>query len=165
VHGRSRRGQRELARELGLELRPTPSGGCCWLADRTFAARLRDHLAHDPDGGADPQSIELLKRGRHFRVAWNLKLVLGRDEEESEWLARQAGDQRCCQVADGKGALGLLEGTAADEELAAAAALAARYSRRREAERVDVAVWRGEERRLFSVAPAPRERVEEWRIG
>jgi hypothetical protein len=164
LHGRTRRGQLDLARELGVSPEPTPSGGCCWLADRGFARRLRDLLAHRGEECPDSAAIALLSRGRHFRPAWNLKVILGRNEEESTWLAGRARGRWTCQVASGRGTLGILEGEPDDAGYTAAATLAARYSRERGERRVEVLFRRGEEHRRLEVAPAPQERIERWRV-
>jgi tRNA(Ile)-lysidine synthase TilS/MesJ len=164
LHGRSRRGQFELAHELGLPAEPTPSGGCCWLADRSFARRLRDELAHGAVGVPDAESIDLLKRGRHLRLAWDVKVVIGRDEAESTWLAEHAGDRWVCQVADRRGALGIVIGDPDHASLAEVAALAARYCRRREATQIDVSLRRGADQSSLTVAAATQQQVERWRI-
>jgi hypothetical protein len=164
IHGRSRRAQYDMAAELGIGSFPTPSGGCCWLARADFGRRLRDHLAHRDAKALEPGEIELLKRGRHFRVAWNLKVILGRNEEESRWLAARSGDRWSCQVADGRGSFGLMEiggGTAPFEH---AASLAARYSSHRGSEKVRVVLRRGNDGRSAETAPAAADMVEKWRI-
>jgi tRNA U34 2-thiouridine synthase MnmA/TrmU len=164
LQGRTRRGQLELARELGLPAEPTPSGGCCWLADRNFARRLRDELAHREGDRPDAEAVELLKRGRHFRLTWKVKVVIGRNEAESAWLAERAADRWVCQVADGRGALGIVVGDPDQAILADVAALAARYCRRREAAEVEVSLRRAADRTYLTVAPATPEQVERYRI-
>lgn len=165
LHGSSRRGQSALAQRLGVAGCPTPSGNCCRLAEPDFALRLRDLTAHGDAERPDPLSLELLSRGRHFRIGWNLKAVVGRDEEESRWLAGRGGGSWTCQAADGHGALVLLDGEPDEEGSVAAASLAARYSRARSAGRVPVALRRGDERRDLVVAPAAEEALRRWRIG
>jgi hypothetical protein len=165
LHGSSRRGQSALAAKLGISGCPTPSGNCCRLAEPDFALRLRDLMSHREERRPDPLALELLGRGRHFRINWSLKAVVGRDEEESRWLAGRGSGRWTCQAADGHGALVLLEGEPDEEGSAAAASLAARYSRGRSGERVQVALWRKGERRELVVAPAPEAALRRWRIG
>jgi hypothetical protein len=122
-------------------------------------------MAHHDADEPELASLELLRRGRHFRISWKLKVIVGRDEEESVWLAERAGDRWNCQTADGRGALLLMEGEADEESLAAVARLAARYSRHRTQGKVAIRLWRGSERRELLVGPASDELLERWRIA
>jgi len=166
LHGSSRRQQLALARRLGLEDAPTPSGGCCRLADRRFARRLRDLLAHRGLESVGGVEIEMLARGRHFRLDWRLKVVLGRDRAECCWLDRSAGERPTLQVASGRGCLALVDGPLDDEaRLREAASLAARYSAERQRPAVEVRLSRrGAAARLITVPPAPAARLAGWRI-
>ena len=164
LHGRSRRGQLELARRWGIEARPVPSGGCCKLADPVFAARLRDLLSHHGTEEVTEARLARLDRGRHFRLAWNLKIIVGRDEAESRWLSEQAGGEWTCRAADGRGAFCLVEGSPGGDREVAAATVAARYAGRRGEGPVEIELRRGDERRLAVVAPAGEEALARWRI-
>jgi tRNA-specific 2-thiouridylase len=163
IHGSSRRRQFALARELGLEGYPTPAAGCCCLADTDFAGRLRDELSHRQGKFLTEEEIALLKRGRHFRLSWNLKAILGRDLEESSWLAEHAEGRCSVQVADGHGSYGLLLGEPDASSRRAAASLAARYSRHRQSAAVQVLLRDGGEE-LLDISPATDELVERWRL-
>lgn len=165
AHGRARRVQLELARRFGIEEFPTPSGGCCFLADRNFAARLRDLLAHREPRSIAREDLVLLKVGRHFRLAHDLKAIFGRDEVESRLLRREARGRSVCQVVDGRGSLGLVEGEPGPREMRELAALAVRYSSHRAAAEVPVRIGReGQEQRL-SASAVREERIRELRIG
>jgi len=80
--GRSRKPQLALAEKLGIKTYLQPAGGCL-LTDPKFANRLKDLLSHQ---GLNPENVELLKLGRHFRISHKTKLVVGRDEKENEAL-------------------------------------------------------------------------------
>ncbi len=80
--GRSRRPQMELAKKLNIKDYPNPAGGCL-LTDPGFAKRLKELIAHQE---LNMDNIELLKIGRHFRLAPHTKLVVGRNEKENEKL-------------------------------------------------------------------------------
>lgn len=164
LHGSGRRGQLELARSLGWEAPPTPSGRCCRLADPAFARRLRDCLAHRDAGSIDREELELLARGRHLRLSWETRLVAGRDEEESGWLADSAGGRWVCRVESGRGAVVLVDGEPGREGLEAAASVAARYSRDRDRTPVAVLLRRGTEVIRMAVEPAEQEQLDSWRI-
>jgi len=84
--GRGRRPQMELAESFMIRGYPNAAGGCL-LTDRVFSRRIRDLLMHRQLTIAN---TELLKAGRHFRLSSDLKLAVGRDEEENAFLENLA---------------------------------------------------------------------------
>jgi tRNA U34 2-thiouridine synthase MnmA/TrmU len=88
LSGRTRKPQIELSRALGIKEYAQPAGGCL-LTDPGFAKRLKELIGQDELGR---DNIQLLKIGRHFRLAPNVKLVVGRDERENERLVNLAQD-------------------------------------------------------------------------
>ncbi len=88
--GRRRNPQFDLAKELQIKNFSQPSGGCL-LTDPGFSRRLRELIKHK---SLTAQGVDLLKFGRHFRLSPDVKLVVGRDEQEDNQLAgiAQAGD-------------------------------------------------------------------------
>jgi hypothetical protein len=86
ISGRGRKDQISLARQLGINDYPCPSGGCL-LTDPEFSKRLRDLLQHE---GLNLDNINLLKVGRHFRLSESAKLVVGRNEKENGRLLNLA---------------------------------------------------------------------------
>jgi len=85
-NGRLRTPQMRLAKNLGLDVYATPAGGCL-LTDPCFSKRLLELLAHHE---LNLENLELLKVGRHFRLADQARLVVGRDEGENRRLAQLA---------------------------------------------------------------------------
>ena len=165
AHGRSRKEQFELADRFGVEDFPTPGGGCCYLADHNFARRMRDLVAHSPSGSLRRPSILRLKVGRHLRLGYDTKVIFGRDEPESTFLAREVGgDVWGVHVADGRGSFGIIEGAPGRPRLRTAAGLAARYSRHRAEKQVTVHLIRDDSRESLEVAPVTNEELEEWLI-
>ena len=164
IHGRSRRSQLALAERLGIESSPAPSGSCCRLAEMTFGRRLRDHLSHLRRGVDPSDGVELLHLGRHFRLSWKLKAVLGRDDAENRLLESLAGGRLTCRVSGGRGSLVLVQGEPEPAETRGLAGLAARYSRDREQERVEVVFCRRAEEFRQTVEPATGEQLAAWRI-
>lgn len=154
IHGRSRGAQVALARRFGLEQARVQRGGCCLLADPGFARRLRDLIAHRDAASLSRDDLEILRVGRHLRLAYDLKVVLGRDEAESTFLRERAGERWTCQVASGRGSFGLVDGELADDRFGEVASLAARYSRERTHARVEVRLRRGGDERIIGTAPA-----------
>jgi len=88
--GRGRTPQIELAGKLGIKDFAWPAGGCL-LTDPEFSRRLKDLIEHKE---LSINNVKLLKLGRHFRLAPDVKLVVGRDEKENSELEKlaQEGD-------------------------------------------------------------------------
>lgn len=84
--GRTRKPQMALAKELNITEYPNPAGGCL-LTDPEFTRRLKETMAHQE---LNIDNIDLLKIGRHFRLAVHTKLVVGRDEKENGALTNLA---------------------------------------------------------------------------
>lgn len=164
IHGRARDGQKELATRFGIEGAPEPTVGCCLLADAGFSARMRDLLSHRDPAGITREDVELLRVGRHFRLAHDLKAVLARDEAESSYLVATAAGRLTVQVTSGHGAVGLVEvesGTLeSGDRLDGVASLAARYSRERGLPEVEVTARKPEATLRLSVRPAAEADVE-----
>lgn len=85
-NGRKRTDQMNLAKTLGIDQYATPAGGCL-LTDPNFSKRLEEMLAHQE---LNLDNLELLKIGRHFRIAEKSRLVVGRDEDENNLLVQLA---------------------------------------------------------------------------
>ena len=164
IAGRSRRGQLALAETFGIAEFPQPSGGCCSLTDETFSRRLRDVLDHrmpfEP-GGTD--SV-LLKVGRHFRVSHQVKVVVGRDEAENNFLERLRSGRWCFEVPDAGSPLVLAQGEPDGDLRRVIASIAVRYSSRRAEDSVEVLATRDESSEICRADPALDDLLERCRI-
>ena len=150
--GRSRKPQMALAAEFGLADYPTPAGGCL-LTDPGFAWRLRELMDHGNPTIAD---VELLKVGRHFRLADGSRVVVGRRHEDNLRLEKlfQPGDVRF-EADRMPGPTTLLRGDASDENLEIAAGLTLRYGKTKPGEVHPVRVAPvGEVPRILDARPA-----------
>jgi tRNA U34 2-thiouridine synthase MnmA/TrmU len=87
--GRARRPQIALAKSFGIKDYPCSSGGCL-LTDPGFSRRIKDLLNH---GELNINAAQLLKVGRHFRLAEKTKLIVARNEKEGEALLQLAVDR------------------------------------------------------------------------
>ena len=164
IEGRSRKEQLGMADQFGIDEFPAPSGGCCFLADRNFARRMRDMLAHrDPDT-VRSEDLVFLKVGRHFRLASDLKIILARDETEGNFLKARSEGHWTCQAADGHGAFGRVEGEPGPERMEPIASLAARYCKHRKEPRVEILLRKDEKELRLSVAPARDEWAQSLRV-
>ncbi|MGD0234843.1 MAG: hypothetical protein ABSC55_09940 [Syntrophorhabdales bacterium] len=82
ISGRSRKEQYLLAETFDIHAFGAPAGGCL-LTDPVYSQKLADLLAQDEPFSM--KDVALLRIGRHFRIN-DLKLVLGRNKVENEWL-------------------------------------------------------------------------------
>ncbi|MBC7189491.1 tRNA 4-thiouridine(8) synthase ThiI [Candidatus Aerophobetes bacterium] len=125
IKGRSRKIQLELAERFGVREFPTPSGGCL-LTDPIFSRRIKFILSF---GKLNLNEVELLKIGRHFRLNYKARVIIGRCKQENIQIERLAtpGDI-ILKVKDYPGPTSLFRGMFSEELLMQAASLTARYS-------------------------------------
>lgn len=98
IVGRSRKEQIRLAAELALPDTPCPAGGCL-LTERGFSRKVRDLLEHVEK--PDMVDLNLLKVGRHFRMADGRKAIVARNESENRRLEALCRGRYAVYVADG----------------------------------------------------------------
>lgn len=85
IQGRSRKRQMALAEEYGLKDYPAPAGGCL-LTDPIFSLRLKELISRSSDPPL--REVELLKTGRHFRLDSKIKVIIGRNQRENEFIEK-----------------------------------------------------------------------------
>jgi tRNA-uridine 2-sulfurtransferase len=168
ISGRSRKGQMALAEELGVTDWPQPAGGCCSLIDSNYARRLGDMWEAKGEKTYTVEEATLLKVGRHFRLSPNVKLIVGRDEGENNFLKRYAEGRYVLHARDAKGPTALGETTRpgdvpADEDLRAMAGIVARYCDSKDSSVAVTCASNGTES-VFTVPPADEAWLDEKRI-
>lgn len=163
-HGRSRKPQLALARELGLTDFQQPAGGCCFLTDETYARKFRDLFAHDPDRRLAMDDVILLSVGRHFRTSARAKLIVGRYEEENAVIERHAGPHPLLKAIGFEGPTAVVIGPASPAEEAMMAAIVARYGQGRTAPKVTVERTDRAGSRRWEVVPADPASLDALRI-
>jgi tRNA-specific 2-thiouridylase len=164
ISGRGRKEQIALAEQLDVGDYPQPAGGCCLLPDPHFARRLRDFLAHNPEGMVTPEQMALLAVGRHFRLGEGLKVIVGRDEGENNYLACVGADQWQFTTVDCPGPIALTADPLTPSQIEQVASLVACYSDGKHAPQVRVEVRRDGEAQTVTVAPLSRDLVDELRV-
>ena len=90
ITGRGRKIQIQLAEELSIKDYPCPAGGCL-LTDAQYTVKLKDLLEHQKE--FNREAFRLLRMGRHFRFTPELKVIVGRDEQENNRLETLAQDK------------------------------------------------------------------------
>lgn len=136
--GRSRKPQMALAQRYDFKDYAQPAGGCCFLTDKAYSARLVDFWQQRRERDYEIDDIMLLKVGRHIRPKPHFKLIIGREDGENRFLEGYRHQFTQLRLSSHNGPLALLDGTSNDEDLELAARVVARYSQGRDAEQVDV---------------------------
>jgi tRNA-specific 2-thiouridylase len=163
IGGRGRKRQFELAHQFGLERFPTPAGGCL-LTDPEYSRKLRDLLLHSPQ--INFTDLNLLQTGRHFRLSPDTKVIVGRDQQDNLRIGghAEAGDWTLEVLGTGS-PVTLVRGNPTADDLAAAAAITARYCDRKHDPSVDVTLRRGDEITTMTVSPADESLVASVRLS
>jgi tRNA-specific 2-thiouridylase len=165
-HGRNRKPQIALAKSLGYEEYSQPAGGCCFLTDEAYSAKLADLWRARGTRDYELDDIMLLKIGRHIRPRPNFKLIVSREEGENHYLAGYRHEFTSLAAVSHKGPLALVDGDLHEGDLELAARIVARYSQGRDADAVEVEIVppRGEARRL-TVRPLPPNEIDPaWHV-
>ena len=163
IKGRSRKPQMALANKFGITKYPNPAGGCL-LTDPGFAKRVKDAIKHDE---FNTDNLAILSVGRHFRLPGDARLVVGRDEEETEMLLSLAGgDDIVFRMKDCQGPITVLRGKAEDNLIKLAAGITAYHTKLRNEKSLAVEYWKNgsSDINIVSVDPAGKEDVERLRI-
>lgn len=164
--GRSRKPQVELAKEGGLSDYPQPAGGCCYLTDPQYAARLQDVFDSKGKENLTHEDVLLLKAGRHFRVSGKIKVIVGRNERENNFLKIYEKGRHVFRIHDFPSALVLAEngGPLSPADIQTVAAIAVRYSDGKDLEKVAVEHQYGESKETVEAAAIDESRLEAWRV-
>jgi len=159
--GRTRHGQIELAVRSGIEIYPQPAGGCL-LTDENIGRRVRDILKHRR---ITVEDAELVRLGRHFRVAENVKVIVGRNLAENESLAAHKTGRVFLDTDSHKGPSALIEGNADGAALQTAGQLIARFSDAAKGEKVTFNVENIGRMSTFTVKNDYDESIiSKWRV-
>lgn len=165
ISGRSRKTQQSLAARYGIEDYAQPAGGCCFLTDPNYSAKLVDLWRHRDGRRYELDDLILLKVGRHIRPRPHFKLIVARDAGESRFLTGYRKQFPHLLTTSHNGPIALVEGGPLgweDRELAAR--ILARFSQGRDAPQVAVdyiAMAADPEPLLVSPLPA-REIPKDW---
>jgi tRNA-specific 2-thiouridylase len=137
--GRSRKPQMRLAAEFGFEDYAHPAGGCCFLTDEKYSVKLRDLWDNRGQREYELDDIMLLKVGRHIRPSRSYKLIISREEGETNFLSGYRHLFQTIKTVSHPGPLTLIEGEALNaDEIELACAITARFSKGRDADSVEL---------------------------
>jgi len=166
IQGRSRQQQMQLAEEFGVSDYPQPAGGCV-LIEKTYAKRVRDAFEHLGKDEVGITQFRLFRHGRHFRIAENIKIIVGRNQEENEQLEVLARGRIRIDPVDVMGPTTLVEGGPSEDQLRLGCSLAARYCDHEGHTPIGMSVITPDGEKVLDVVPLDPDdpRLSEWRIG
>lgn len=164
--GRNRKPQIALAHKFGFDDFAQPAGGCCFLTDAPYSAKLADLWKGRGSKAYELDDIMLLKVGRHLRPAPHYKVIISREEGEGNFLQGYRNSYLSLKTTSHPGPLALVDGEINEEELILVGRLVARYCQGRNAEQVTLEVReRDGATRTIDVTPMqPHEIPEEWHL-
>jgi len=164
ISGRGRTDQIAMAEKMGIDEFPQPAGGCL-LADESFAKRFLDMVDVKGKENVTIKDLRLLKAGRHFRLSPELKIIVGRDEDENEYLLELAGESMgIVEAVDYLGPVTVVDGSPDENEMKLIMEIAARYGKGRNESRISIKYRKGDYEKVLDVAPMSAKGPERWII-
>lgn len=165
-NGRNRKPQMALAKKFGFNDYAQPAGGCCFLTDPSYASKLGDLWQARGNKNYDLDDIMLLKVGRHIRPDKDIKIIIARDEGETNFLSGYRKRFTRLQAISHTGPLALIDGNASAANIKLAAQLTARYGKGRMAEQVTFEIHdtTGAKRELTVSPMSPDNIPQAWFI-
>lgn len=128
ISGRSRKTQMALAEQYGFDDYAQPAGGCCFLTNEHYSAKLMDLWQSQGCRQYELDDIMLLKIGRHLRPAPHFKLIIGREQGENKFLEGYRKQFISLHPLSHKGPFMLIDGTPSAEDCYLAAKILGRFS-------------------------------------
>ena len=164
IQGRSRKPQLRLAEKYNLTKFSQPAGGCCFLTDQAYSRKFRDVLSFKGEQDITMDDVYILGVGRHFRLSPALKVIIGRDEVENNFLSRY-NEQYWTAVATGyPGPTVLIMGEFDETAAETIAAMTARYCDGKREPEVEVEFSFGDSKKLLRVAPISDDLINSYRV-
>jgi len=164
--GRNRKPQMALAEKFGFTEYAQPAGGCCFLTDANYSSKLADLWKARGEKTYEIDDIVMLKVGRHLRPKPHFKLIIAREEGETNFLRGYRKNYLSLNTISHSGPISLIDGEADEEDLELAARLVARFSSGRTSELVTVEVrQKNGESKNIEVKPLTAEDIpQEWYV-
>ncbi len=165
LSGRNRKPQIALAETYGLTKYPTPAGGCI-LTDPAFANKVKDVWVSSGKEGMTFEDYRMLRVGRHLRINPDVKIIVGRDEQENVYLDKHVGNFIRVEVIDIPGPIVLVEcpqDKIDDSVFEIAARIAGRYcSSRYSDNELEVQIDFNGEQKVIQAKPFKEQEVAQW---
>jgi len=164
IQGRSRKTQMQLAHQFGISKYPSPAGGCCVLVDKNYANKFKDLIKHKDKAAINFEDLILLKIGRHFRLAPDLKIIVGREEAENNFILQHAKNKHIFKVKDFPGAIILADGNVDSIKEKIISKIAAFYSDAKSSDSVTIMHYFNNQVNTIKASPIREDELNKWRI-
>ncbi|MEA1888444.1 MAG: tRNA (5-methylaminomethyl-2-thiouridylate)-methyltransferase [Pseudomonadota bacterium] len=164
--GRNRKPQMALAEKFGFNEYAQPAGGCCFLTDANYSSKLADLWQARGEKTYEIDDIVMLKVGRHLRPKPHFKLIIAREEGETNFLRGYRKKYISMNTVSHSGPISLIDGDADEEDIELAGRLVARFCSGRDADSVTVNVRQknGESKDIEVKPLSPDEIPQEWYV-
>ncbi len=164
ITGRSRKMQMSLAEQFKFNDYAQPAGGCCVLTDPNYSSRLTDLWKARGDKRYNLDDIIILKVGRHLRPNQRMKMIIGREEGENNFLEGYRHQFLHMRIQDFTGPLVFIDGEPNDDDITLAARIAARFSDGKLEPLVKISIHPVDaESRTIEIKPLPADALpKEW---
>ena len=166
ISGRNRKPQMALAKKYGFTEYAQPAGGCCFLTDANYSSKLADLWQARGEKTYEIDDIVMLKVGRHLRPKPSFKLIIAREEGETNFLKGYRKKYISLNTISHSGPIALIDGETDSDDLELAARLVARFSSGRESEFVNVEIRHknGESKNIDVVPFRADEIPQDWYV-
>ncbi|MBN1291306.1 MAG: hypothetical protein JXB48_05645 [Candidatus Latescibacteria bacterium] len=158
-HGRSRKPQMELAKRFGINWYPNAGPGCL-LTDKIFAKKFKDLIDRKKESEITRLNLMSLKTGRHLRLDSGIKVIIGRTEEENNYL-EELLKETCWmfETPDFPGAAVFAFDNPTEIDIKRIAAICARYGKGIGKDNISVIVTKGNTLQVLTVIPANQKDI------
>jgi len=159
-NGRTRKPQQKLAKEFGIDFYPQSAGGCL-LTEKSFRRKYFDLVNHLKNRDITLSDLKSLKAGRHLRLESGIKVIVGRDKIENDYIIELFyGKYWFFDAKDFEGAAVFTIDEPSEKDFLKIASICARYSKGLKEENVTILAEKGNETREFTVKPADHKDIE-----
>jgi len=164
LSGRGRSSQIAMAKEYGYDDYAQPAGGCCFLTDKTYSRKLTDLWLSRGERKYELDDIMLLKVGRHLRPRSNFKMIIAREEGETNFLTGYKKRYTHLFSTSHGGPLVLIDGQLHEDDFALAAEITARFSQGKNAPVVTIDICQKDKAvQTLSVTPCSENNIQkDW---
>ncbi|HAY45610.1 MAG TPA: tRNA (5-methylaminomethyl-2-thiouridylate)-methyltransferase, partial [Gammaproteobacteria bacterium] len=157
--------QIELTRLWDIKDYAQPAGGCCFLTNEQYAAKLSDLWVSRGTREYELDDIMLLKVGRHIRPNLDFKLIVCRDDGENNFAKGYKNRFVSLHSSSHEGPLALFDGQVNSKNLVLAARIVARYGKGKHASSVSILIARPKRQDTEELSVVPLgvdEMPREW---